>query len=248
MAWRYLFGIFVLVISAGFLFEEVRQSVLNVQFQSVIEMLSVCWPVFVIAIGLNQLFRRIERPWGALLLVAVSMCVFIGLLDGVNRVNPSHRGVYDWTWTVIDIVTLMLGLMMMLPRRTRKTETRTTLKPEGKSMRFMHTLKEVQLFRGVHFHNESQQFQGGKLSTFFGEYEVDLRGAALSRHGADLKLNAVFGNIILRIPEEMTVQISGTPILGNIDNSARQIVPIEAGRPVLRLKCLSVMSAIEITN
>lgn len=241
MAWRYLFGIFVLVLAAGFLAQQMGPVQGNALW--FVALLAAWWPLFVIAIGLNQLFRRMERPWGSLAIIAVSMLVLVWTTD-----NRPHD-LAGWVTVVVAILVLMLGLRMMLPRRMRKLESRTTISSGGgRSLRFAHTLKEFQVFGGVQFHNESQQFQGGNLRTVFGEYEVDLRGAALSRGGADLQLTAVFGNIVLRVPEEMTVQISGTPVFGNIDNNAKQIVPVEAGRPVLRLKCQAIVSAIEITN
>jgi predicted membrane protein len=240
MAWRYLFGFFVLLLGVAFLAMQMGL----VSDDRLYTALTQCWPIIVIGIGMNQLFRRTDRPWGSLAVVALG----IVLLAMASNHFPSHHHPREMTAFFGMIILAILGLRMVLPRRTRQESYTAVHGAQNKAVRFAHTLKEFQLISGVHFHNDSQQFKGGQVSTIFGEYEIDLRGAALAHTGGELILTAIFGNIAVRVPEHMTIEVSGTPMLGSIDNLAKQIVPIEQGRPILKLRCTSVLSAIEITN
>lgn len=233
MAWRFLFGIILLAIGAGLLLQF---SGIAPKF-SFIDTMALWWPIIIVAVSLNQLFRSKDRPWGALIV----FCLGVILLAFAQDRIPAK-----WWWFVTGLLIFTFSIRLLLPRA--KLSYTDGSQMADKSKRFTHLLNEFLIFSGTQFLNESQQFQGGHISAVISDYEIDLRGAALSRNGGDLDLSIVFGSVTVRLPDSMAVTITGKPVLGYLENHTKQIVTPEVGRPTLHIKAKALFSSIEITN
>lgn len=237
MTWRFLFGIIILILAGGFMLDQ-AQLVPGFHFVMV---LAMWWPAVIIAIAVNQLVRHMENPWGSLIITGVGITLLMWTQDRLTMMGK--------TWPFfLAIAMLLCGIRLILPRRVRRSQSDVIQRSTGKAKRFNQLVREMQLFHEIHYRNESQQFKGGIISSVFSEYEIDLRGALVSREGADLNVQAIFGTVFVRVPEQMTVKVTGIPVLGSIDKDAKQIVPPDAGQPVLRLRCTAVFGAVQITN
>lgn len=234
MAWRHLFGLILLAIGAGLLLQFAG---IAPKF-SFIETMAMWWPIIIVAVSLNQLTRTMDRPWSALIV----FCVGVILLAFAQDRIPAK-----WWWFVTGLLLFTFSIRLLLPRGKQFSYAKGSPMTD-KAKRFTHSLNEFLIFSGMHFHNESQQFQGGRISAIISDYEIDLRGAALSRNGGELDLTIVFGSMTVRIPESMAVSISGKPVFGYLEDHTKQIVTPEAGRPMLIIKTKALFSSIEITN
>ncbi|MHB9110113.1 MAG: LiaF transmembrane domain-containing protein [Armatimonadota bacterium] len=229
MPTRYLIGLILLLLGVGFLLD---------QFYPGLNLVAQYWPALLILAGLNELIRRPRNPWWAIVLLVVGALVLYYTLDQGARLNA---------WVVIGAALLIgLGLRLLIPQRPRSSSA--PVRTGGETVvRSDDQLNQSVSFGGAKVRSISRAFRGGRVSVAFGGAEIDLREANLSPDGAELRLDAVFGGIELRVPVGWPVQVSGAPALGatevHIQNT--EIVVDGAG---LRVICSGIFSGIEIKN
>jgi len=221
MAARYIIGFMLILLGIVYLLEQL--AILPPVF------LAAWWPVLVILYGLNGLLRRPTRPWGSLIIILIGAVLQLWIL---------HILLTFWP-IVLALALILLGLRLLIPRRPRWSMPMTPVKDR---------IDDAINFESRQFRDESQQFQGGRLSASFSNYELDLRGATLVPGGADLDVTVSFGGIQVRVPESWSVVVIGTPVFGSCTNKTRRPAPGAAGEPVLRVKCDARFGSVEITN
>ena len=257
MAWRYYFGLFLLVIGLGYLLEQMH-FIANFQF---IDILSTWWPLIIVGVGVNQFVRHKEQPWGSLIVFTLGIVMMqiarnaIPLhpnpgshLAGIP-VLPTWKSVeQEWGKLLLAILLMSLAMRMMVSRGAVQYQSANDAAPASAKARFDHTIRDRQVFGSTHFRNDSQQFIGGKLGAFLGDYELDLRGAALATGGAQLRVQSIFGTMRIRVPQQMVLDVSGAPVLAGVANSTKQIVSKADGLPTLKIRYFALFGAVEITN
>lgn len=233
MRWRYFFGILVVLIGVGY---YVDLSGLAPSF-SMLNVWAGWWPVLIVALSLNYLFRQPENPWATLVIMGAGLVLLIRFQN--VKLAPSELVPF-----ILSILFILFGLRLLLPRIQRRPRRGA----QGPAVNFRHSLKDFAVFTSMQFYNESQQFQGGKLMLFCSDYEIDLREAQVSQQGAELELGGVIGQVMIRIPEHMAYRIEGKPFLGSLDNRVRSLVLNEPGRPTLTIRINAALSGVTLTN
>ncbi len=77
--------------------------------------------------------------------------------------------------------------------------------------------------------------------------EIDLTQAKLAAEGARLEASAVLGSITLRVPQTWNVAVTGTPLLGSVENKARRD-PQAADRPTLQIRASATLGSVEVRD
>ncbi len=213
-------GIGLVIALLGILFLFDHFNILN--FGSII---GTWWPLILLLVGFLK-FTGDERNGGMVLLVLG--CVFL-----LANLNVLHWHDILGLWPVILII---VGLSMAF----------------GGRRYFGHTDLEVAadqfdvkvVFGGAERRITSQGLKGGEIMALFGGAEVDLRDASPARD-CRIRINVMFGGAEVRVPSEWRIIITGTPILGGIEDKTRQ-----AGDqgPVVRIHCSAMFGGIEIRN
>jgi predicted membrane protein len=250
MAWRYFFGLFLLAIGIGFLLELLVITIYNPNFQFIM-VLQAWWPLIIIGAGVNQFVRHKEQPWGSLIVFALGILLLAVAHDAVvlHPLHSSWKLLLLGNWKLLlAIVVMALAMRMMAPRRVQQYQTSSPGLPAGTKVRFEHSIHDRQVFGSTRFRNDSQQFLGGKLGAILGDYELDLRGASLALHGADLRVQSIFGTVSIRVPQQMVLDIAGMRVLAGVENTTQQIVSIADGLPTLKIRYFALFGAVEITN
>lgn len=234
MPWRFLFGILITLIGLGLFLDQAN---IIPQFE-MLRVLANWWPLLITILSLNYLVRKPENPWGTLVLVGLGLALLVRSMDLVvdNKPNP---------WPFLSTIALTLfGIRLLLPQIQRLPR----IGKSGSHANFRHAMKDFTIFSSARSCNESQQFQGGKLTVVLSDYEIDLREALLSPQGAELDLRGFIGHFILRVPQHMAYRIDNKPFLGVFDNRARSLVLDEPGRPTLVVRFNTALCAVTITN
>ncbi|HEY3417734.1 MAG TPA: LiaF domain-containing protein [Armatimonadota bacterium] len=229
---RYLFGLILLLLGAGFIAEAIYA---NVHPGESISIVGMWWPLLVILVGINLLIRQPSRPWGALFVLVLGILLLLRTLG----IFPAY------TWAMIGaLVLIAVGIRLLLPqqRHTRAMHGRTT-ESTGSNL-----LNAAVSFGEKVVRDDAAQFQGGNADVSFGSLVVDLRHANLSAEGADLALSANFGSIKVKVPESWPLVVSGSLAFGAVEVRARNAEIAVAGQAALRLACSGAFSGIEITN
>jgi predicted membrane protein len=232
MSWRILFGLLILLFGVGALLEQLHIIPVN----SVGVFALQWWPLVLVLIGVNQLIRRSEQPWASIIVVGIGVSLLAVTLDR----QPSSNFLYLYA-----ILLVLFGTTLLLPRRFQRGDITTTKK--GKS-RVKHQLNEWIFAGGLHYQDYSQQFSGGRIFAIFGDYMLELHEASLNPNGGQMTMFALFGNITVRVPNTMDISFSGVPALGALENTTRQIVGHEPGRPRLQMRGTAICGNIKVTN
>ncbi len=101
------------------------------------------------------------------------------------------------------------------------------------------------LMAGFERANNSQNFRGGDLTAIMGGCEIDLRQASL-RAPASIDVFVMWGGVELRVPDDWTVDLQGTPLLGAFVDKSRP--PALATEKRLIIRGVALMGGVEIKN
>jgi hypothetical protein len=93
--------------------------------------------------------------------------------------------------------------------------------------------------------NNSQDFRGGDLTAVMGGCEIDLRHASL-RAPASIDIFVMWGGVEIRVPEDWTVDLQGTPLLAGFVDKTRP--PALATEKRLVIRGMAIMGGVEIKN
>jgi hypothetical protein len=97
--------------------------------------------------------------------------------------------------------------------------------------------------------NDTEDFQGGELTSVMGAIELDLRGALMDREEAVVEVFALMGSIELQVPNDWTVISDVVAFMGALeDKTARPVEVPDAPPRRLILKGFVIMGGIEVGN
>ena len=214
------------------------------------------WPVFLIAIGLGRVVQPRAthgRGFGVVLIV-------IGTWFLLSNLDVIDYRIWDF-WPVLLVV---LGILMVWraisgpsweARRRRLGEATAGGVRAGSaavagsvetSSDDAATVNGFALLGGVKRKCVSQEFRGGELTAVMGGCELDLRGASIASGEAVIDTFAFWGGIEIRVPQEWSVVVRGTPILGAFDDKT-----VRTGgnaSKVLVIKGTAFMGGVEVKN
>jgi hypothetical protein len=86
-------------------------------------------------------------------------------------------------------------------------------------------LDGIAVLGGIQRRITSQQFRGGRLTAFFGGFNVDLTGADIAGDTAVLEISALFGGGEVRVPNTWIVDMQGHALLGGYSDETHQVAP-----------------------
>ncbi|MFQ3596947.1 MAG: DUF5668 domain-containing protein [Chloroherpetonaceae bacterium] len=192
------------------------------------QLFSTWWPLLLLGLGLTKLIARSGSPGVAILLLS------LGAILQLQRLQ-----ILD-----IDLISLILPLALIfggaaiLLSKVRQIGTDST-----------NRLNYYAVLGGSTQRISSSNFQGGSVTAVLGGVEIDLRDAVLLST-ATLEVTAVLGGVEVRVPAHWQVEVSGTPVMGGIENRrpenklANVSAPLDA--PILRINATAVFGGIEI--
>lgn len=207
------------------------------------------WPLILIVAGISHVFRpreRGSRTWGYLEIAA-------GLFFLLRNLGVFWISV----WKVWPPVLALAGLHMIWQAMTRRSETAsgpgsspvdgsggTPSGPEPKQY-----LNEFALFGGGARAVRSSNFRGGSAGVIFGGIEIDLRESTMGGDSASIDLFALFGGIVLRVPDSWDVAMKATPIMGSAEYKPRKRDAAPEGpRKTLTVTGVAIFGGVEVKS
>jgi predicted membrane protein len=198
--------------------------------------LSRWWPLLIVLLGLWKLV-----VWGAASLGSALLLIIIGLLCQLATL-----GVITWSaiFRLWPVLLIAIGSWMLLRPTRHWTEKYRVAGPGN-----VDFLDAWALFGGADRQVNSQQFKGGNATALFGGIDVDLRQAQMAEGEHSLHLTALFGGVDVFVPQNWNVIVTGTPILGSLeDKRQKKQVAEEATGGLLHISAFVVFGGIEIKN
>jgi hypothetical protein len=114
----------------------------------------------------------------------------------------------------------------------------------------VNSLDETTVFGGINRRIDSQDFEGGHLSSVFGGIEIDLRKANTKRDEIVIEADAVFGGIELMVPEQWRVTVKGAGVFGGYEDQTHPSPTTAADekRPHLIVTGSAVFGGVSVRN
>ena len=219
MRGRNVFGLLLILLGLGFLLDQA--DVLHLG-----DVLGTWWPLILVAVGVTQLFRR---AWAE----GVILVLFGGVLQAW-RLELLPRDVWHYLWPTAIIA---IGLWLLSSTRGRNAAW----------VQSKDRLDEFAVLGSIENRNESVRFEGGRITALLASVEIDLTRAKLAAEGARLEASAVLGSITLRVPQTWNVAVTGTPLLGSVENKARRD-PQAANGPALQIQVTATLGSVEVRD
>ncbi len=177
------------------------------------------WPVVVVLAGLAQLVTRPRNTVGGGLLLLIGGGLLLWTL-----------GVVDSIAVIWPLLLIGLGLWLLAGRRRRGQIVGTPLDVSA-------------VFDDRSFTLDRGPFNGGSVTTVFGDLELDLRPGSLEPGGATLEVTTIVGDVELRVPPGWRVSASGPELLGDVTVTG---VSDDADAPTLRLRVLTLLGDVDV--
>ncbi len=162
------------------------------------------WPALLVVYGLVKMLapeRPASRFWGAM----------IALFGGLLLAKRLHWIFVD-PWELWPIFLIAVGGMMLWKSSRRGLTTN----PHSGGVTDDSFINGMAIMSGFRRVSTSQEFRGAELTAIMGGVELDLRGASLKEE-AVINVFAFWGGIELKVPQDWTVIVRGTPIMGGIE-------------------------------
>ena len=155
------------------------------------------WPIFFILVGIIQIWTNgMQAIIPALIFLIVGIMLFIHIWIEFNL------------WQILwPFLLIMFGLSIIFSRREWKQA--------------LDEADEIHLttfLSGIESKNGSKNLSGGSVLSVLGGIQLDLRHAQLTENGAVLNVTTILGGVEIIVPENVQVEIKGTPILGGWEN------------------------------
>lgn len=224
---RVLLGAFILIIGVFSLID-------NLNFFNVRNLLQF-WPTIFIVLG-GLKIAQANNSSGYLI---GGSLVFAGILMTLNHLGLINFSMRDF-WPVFLIVG---GIIVIF--KDRMVPATNNLSSDGiASSGSDSKIDVVAVMSGNQGKNASPDFRGGEITAIMGGVELDLRSASIQTE-AVLNVFAVWGGIVLKVPNDWTVINNGIAIMAGIDD---QTVPAMNSSKRLVITGYALMGGVEIKN
>ena len=101
-------------------------------------------------------------------------------------------------------------LILLLTRKHHARANAANLDP--------NRVSATAILGGITDRNVSNDFRGGRLTSFLGGVSVDLRQTAIVEKPARIHVNAILGGVELSVPQHWNVKKDVRPIAGGVDD------------------------------
>lgn len=196
------------------------------------------WPVLLMLAGALKLTQS-EHSGGK-----IAGGILIGL--GVVLILKS-TGLFYISWrTLAPLVLIGLGLVVIFKsaQNRRPASMADKLGKDGGALDNDSIISVMALLGGMDRRITSSDFRGGEITAIMGGCELDLRHASIQGE-AVLTVFALCGGIEIKVPDDWSVSLQGTPLLGGF--SEKTMAVKDSGKRLI-IRGYAIMGGLEVRN
>lgn len=219
----------LLVIGLGLLFLLDNLGLLNFRYSLHF------WPLVLVCLGLMKIVQT-RTVGGCIVGGALVLAGVLLTLRGLGLIYLS------WN-TIWPLLMIAVGLSVVYRSLTgqRLMERRTVSLEKSSDDRVINV---TAVMGGYVRRISTPDFRGGEVTAVMGGCELDLRQCSINGE-AELNVFALFGGIQIRVPDDWTVVLQGTPVLGGFDEKTSH--PADASKRLL-ITGNAIMGGLEVRN
>jgi predicted membrane protein len=203
------------------------------------------WPVILILVGIAHVFRpgrQGQRVWG-----------FLEIGFGAFFLLRTLGVFWISFWKIGPVMMVAIGAYLIYEafgpgRRPRVPPGTSGASGEhGVAGGPSPYLNEFAFFGGGNRTIRTASFRGGNVSVIFGGNEIDLREAQMAEDTASIDVFALFGGVVIKVPESWNVVLNASAILGSSEYKPRYAardLPVKT----LHVTGVVICGGIEIKN
>jgi predicted membrane protein len=165
------------------------------------------WPLALVVWGVSRLLESRSAAgyvWGGLVILVGAIFLLDNFHILIFEFNP-----FEVIWPLLIIG---FGASMLLRAMDRKRYL------DGVPPATANDLGHFVIFSGVKRRVESQDFKGGDIVAIFGGVNIDLRRASIASDRAVIDVNALFGGVDIRVPDNWRVSLKGMGVFGAFED------------------------------
>lgn len=215
----------------------------------------ISWQMLLIVLGISFLFSR--QIMGGIISISVGVFFILPI------VGQSLPDLFDGAlikaqdyWPAL----LIVGGILFLFKKNDHSVCKKYWQPEksasGTQDEFSNTnhtqddcIDKSVLFTGSEQIVFSSNFRGGEINAAFGEIKLDLRKASGLNKNNKLEVNAMFGSIIIYVPNDWQINMKSSIMFGDIkDKRLITDTPASEDLVFLNMKAACLFGSIEIRN
>jgi predicted membrane protein len=140
-------------------------------------------------------------------------------------------------WSFIGpLILIIIGLKIISKDKNFKFETAKKVSSDS--------IDETVIFSSVSRKIESNDFEGGKFTTVFGEGRLDLTGIKSEVKEINMEVISVFGSVKIIVPKTWKVKSEGVGVFGGFENNAEN----QEKLVTLKIRGSAIFGSVEIFN
>ena len=141
--------------------------------------------------------------------------IIIGILFLLDNFGITSIG--ENIWNLWPLLLIWWGFTK-LRRRGKRTEEDTNFQLFSNTVLSSSSpyIRQSSAFGDIRIKVENTDFAGGNTSSLFGKISIDLRDISEITGYGQLDIHSVFGDIVIRLPEDLQYQLKGNTIFGSL--------------------------------
>lgn len=165
------------------------------------------WTLFIIVPCFINLFKE-KNKTGDIVCLIIGVSLFLGCQDIVS---------FDLIWKLlIPIILVVIGITLIF-----KETIKVNLKEQIKKLNVTNEKEYCSTFGDQTIDFSNEKFEGCNLNAVFGGVKCDLRESIIEKDTI-INASAIFGGITIKVPNDVNVKISSTPIFGGVSDNRRK--------------------------
>lgn len=150
-----------------------------------------------------------------------------------------------WVFKLVFAALLIaLGIKIIIAPKRSYHHCEWQCRTEKMEASIQETLNETIILGSLCKKIETDNFNGGKVTTIFGGGVLDLRDTKTTEKIITLEIITVFGGLKIFVPHNWTVNIQNTAVLGGCDNQTQTKI----GDVTLKITGTVVLGGVQIIN
>ncbi len=207
----------------------------NLKIISIESLMDYLWPSLLILIGIYNLIRDRRIQLFSVILIAIGS---LYLLNELEIINVTINQVMLYFWPTL-LILVGLNLLLGRPRRIR------TIEPSHKPRRTSNQREYNAFLNSVNEQVNNLNFEYSSVNSVMASVEIDFSAIVFKNDSASIEINSVLSSVLVKLPNGVRINLSGTPILGDItDKSMGDPNSIKT----LNVNFTCILGSIEITQ
>lgn len=165
------------------------------------------WTLFIIVPSIIGLFDEKENRTSNLIGLFIGIILLLSCLDII-----SFEIIFK---LIIPFIFVMIGLNFIFSDNLKKT-----VKEKFKNFNKNNLEYIVAFFSEQKINKDNENFKGCNLDVVFGDIDIDLRNAKIEEE-VIIKASSIFGNIDIKLDDDVNVILKSVPIFGSVTNRIR---------------------------